>query len=284
MATLALEIDGVNMRSQAWNVATLTGRFSMPAARGDDLQLPGKSGYVFTANKPFDAGIGVLALWVTGANSDGTLPATQTLRQQQMRTNLATMQRFFTRRHRLSVIRATQPDGSIRQASVQFTDWGEPEVQAEGTRISWTIGFTIPGVFWRDESDTTQQTATGATLPKTLDLTSFANMTGVIEDAVFSVTGPITNPRITDRETGQYVEYIGTLASSSVWTVDAGAFTSVVGASSVLSSTRHSGGYNFLTISNIFGTSTTPSLQLTGTAGGTNTKFGVVARRKWING
>lgn len=284
MAALGLEIDGLNMRSAAWNVATLTGRFSMPPARGDDLVLPGRSGYIPMLNKPYDAGLGVLAVWVTGANSNGTFPATQTLRQTQMRTNLAQMQRFFTRKHRLSTIRAWQPDGSIRQAAVQFSDWGEPTVQAEGTRAEWTIGFTIPGVFWKDESDTTQQTAAGSSLPKTLTLTSFDNMTGVIEDAVLSVTGPITNPRITDPETGQWVQYTGTLANSAVWTVDCGAFTSKIGATDVLSATTNGGGYRFLTVSNIFGTSTTPQLVLSGSAGGTNTKFGIVARRKWLNG
>jgi hypothetical protein len=282
--TLGLEIDGINMRTSAWNVSTQTGRFSMPPVRGDDLVLPGRSGYVFTPNKPYDAGIGVLSVWVTGANSNGTFPTTHTLRQQQMRTNIAQMQRMFLRRHKLSTIRAWQPDGSIRQCLAQWTDWGEPTVQADGTRAEWTMGFSIPGVFWKDETDTSQQTATGSTLPKTLSLTSFDNMTGVIEDSVLSVTGPITNPRITDSETGQYVQYTGTLASSAVWTVDCGAFTSLVGATNVLSSTTHGGGYRFLTISNVFGSSTTPQLVLTGTAGGTNTKFGIVARRKWVNG
>lgn len=284
MATLGLEIDGMNMRTSAWNVSTQTGRFSLPAGRGDDLILPGRDGTVFVPNKPLEAGIGVLSVWVTGANSNGTFPATQTLRQAQFKTNMAQFQRMFMRRHKLSTIRSTQPDASVRQALVQWVDWQEPEIQAEGTRAQWTIGFSIPSVFWQDESDTTQQTAANSTLPKTLSLSSFDNMTGFITDAVLSVTGPITNPRITDSETGQYVEYIGTVSGSEVWTIDCGAFTSLKNAVNVLSSTRHAGGYRFLTVSNIFGSSTTPQLVLSGTAGSTTTKFGIVARRKWASG
>lgn len=285
MALTLFEIDGMSMRTEAYNVSTLTGRFSMPSARGDDQVLPGRSGYVFTPNKPLDAGLGALAIWVVAKNpSNGTIPATQTLREAQFRSNMALLQRVFTRRHRLVTLRAGQPDGSVRQAQVQFTDWGEPEVQAQGTRAQWVIGFTIPAVFWKDESDTSQQTAANSTLPKNLDLSSFADMTGFIEDAVITVTGPITNPRVTDAETGAYIQYTGSLTGSDVWTIDSGQFISNKNATSVLSTTQHVGGYRFLTIPNIFGTSSTPRLTLSGTGGGSTTKFGVVARRKWVNG
>jgi hypothetical protein len=285
MPEQAFEIDGMSMRTEAYNVSTQTGRWEMPGPRGDDLTLPGRSGYVFAPNKPLDAGVGSLAVWcIAKVPSTGAIPATQTLRQSQFSANMALLQRVFTRRHRLVTLRAQQADASWRTAAVQFTEWASPIVSAGGTRAEWSIGYTIPDVFWKDETDTTQQTATGATLPKTLDLTSFTNMTGIIEDAVITVTGPITNPRVTDTETGAWIQYTGTLASSAVWTIDCKAFTSSVAPTvgSVLAATSHAGSYRFLIIPNLNGVNAYPQLVLSGSGGGTNTKFGVIARRKWV--
>lgn len=284
VTTYDFEIDGMDMRTEAWNVSTLTGRYGMPMTRGDDLVLPGRSGYIFTPNKPLEAGFGSLAVWMTGANPDGTVPATQTLRNAKFRENMNLLQRVFTRRHRLSIIRAGQPDGTFRVAHAQWTGWSDPTVVAGGTRAEWNIDFTIPSVFWSDEDTTSQSTSASSVLPKTMDLSLFADMTGFIEDGVYNVTGPIINPRITDAETGQYVELAGTVATGETWKVDSGAYTSEKNGASVLTNTRHSGGYRFLTLSNIYGVTGIPRLILSGTGGGATTRLGVVARRKWVTG
>jgi hypothetical protein len=278
-----LEIDGLNMRTEAWNVSTLTGRYSMPTLRGEDLTVPGRSGYYFVPGKASEAGVGALAVWVAGKNPDGTIPGTQTGRVAKFKENLALIQRVFQRRHRLSTMRAGQTDGTFRVAQVQWVEWSEPEVQAGGTWAQWSIGYSIPSVYWSDEDARSQVTSASSTLPKDLNLTQFADMTGVIDDALISVTGPITNPRVTDAETGHYIELIGTVASGEVWIVDVGASTSTRNGVSVLQNTRHAGSYRFLTISNLYGLSGTPRLVLSGSGGGGTTRFGIVARRKWVS-
>lgn len=279
-----LEIDGFNCRTEAYNASTRTGRYSMPPLRGDNLVLPGRSGSVPVLGRPFDEGVGALAVWVTGRNPDGTFPASMSAMRTQFETNMAKFQRLFTRAHKLSTIRSGQPDGSIRRALVQWVEWDEPEVTAGGTRAEWAIGYTIPNVFWEDDTATTQSSTANSSLPKPFDLTSFANMTGVIEDAVIDVVGPITNPRVTDKETGTYVEYTGTVGSGSTWSIDVAAATSKVGASSVMANTKHVGGYRLLIIPSNFGTADTPRLELTGSAGGATTQLKVTARRKWVSG
>lgn len=199
-------------------------------------------------------------------------------------SNMNKLLRLFTRGHRLSTIRAAQPDGSIRRALVEWSEWSEPEVMAGGTRAEFAMGFKIPGVWWEDENLNTQGTASGATLPKTLDLTSFTGMTGIIEDALFQVVGPITNPRITDAETGAWVQYTGTVPTGQDWVVNCANFTSVVGGASVMSKTSHAGNYKLLVIPNCFGTDDTPRLTLSGSAAGASTYLLVQARRKWANG
>ncbi len=213
-----------------------------------------------------------------------SIPATFALQRQAFENNMAKIMRVFTRGHKLSTIRAAQPDASIRRALVEWKEWTEPEVMAGGTRAEWAIAYTIPGVWWEDESPTVQAATAGATLPKTLDLTSFTGMTGVIEDAVFTVTGPITNPRITDAETGAYVEFTGTVTTGQTWVLDVAAATSIANGTTVINTTKHTGGYKLFVIPNCFGTATTPRLTLSGTTGGAGTNLSVSARRKWVNG
>lgn len=213
-----------------------------------------------------------------------TIPNTIAGQRQAFEDNMARLMRCFTRAHRLSTLRAAQPDGSIRRAFVEWNEWSDPDVSAGGTRAEFSIGYVVPAVWWEDETTRTQAATANATLPKTLDLTSFTGMTGIIEDAVLTVTGPITNPRITDSETGGYVQFTGTVPTGQTWVVDVGAFTSSVAGASVLANTTHSGGYKFLVIPNCFGATDTPRLVLSGSAGGAATNLSVTARRKWANG
>lgn len=287
MTSEILEIDGVSLRGQGFGAATRSGRYGLPGRRGENLVIAGSSGSRFAANKPFEDGVGALSVWAIGATEslgNIVIPATFQGQRQAFENNMQTLMRLFTRPHKLSTIRAAQADGSIRRALVEWAEWSEPDVSAGGTRAEWAIGYTIPGVWWEDEAVTTQGTTASATLPHTLDLTSFSGMTGIIEDAVLKVYGPITNPRITDAETGAWVQYTGTVANGAVWTVDVVAATSMVGASHVIANTTHAGGYKLLTIPNCFGASNTPRLTLSGSAGGAATRFEVVARRKWVHG
>jgi hypothetical protein len=139
-------------------------------------------------------------------------------------------------------------------------------------------------VWWEDENVTTQSTAAGSSLPKNLDLTSFTSMTGIIEDAVITVHGPITQPKVTDAETGAWVMYNGNVGSGQSWVVDVGAFTSMVGATSVMENTTHAGGYKLLVIPNVNGANEYPRLTLSGSSGGSATQLTVAARRKWVSG
>lgn len=282
-----LEIDGLNLRGQGFGASTRTGRYNLPALRGENLVLPGASGARFVP-KAFEEGTGVLTCWAIGATQDAngnlSIPATMAGRRQAFEDNMNHLIRLFTRPHRLSTIRAAQPDSSIRRALVEWIDWSEPEVMAGGTRAEFTMGYTIPTVWWEDETTTTQTAPAGATLPKTMDLTSFSNMTGFIDDATLTVVGPISNPKITDSETGAFVTYNGTVATGSSWVVNVATFSSTIGASSVLSSTTHTGGYKLLTIPNCFVNVDTPRLVLSGSAGAASTTFSVTARRKWATG
>lgn len=282
-----LTIDGVNMRGFGFNVATRTGRYSLPPRRGENDIIPGRSGARFIANKPFEEGVGALAIWVIGATEDEDgnyyIPPTVAERRLQFEENMQTLMRLFTRPHKLSEIQAEYPgEEDLRRAFVEWREWSEPEVMAGGTRAEFAIAFTIPDVWWEDV-DARSQSASGSS-SLTLNLTQFSGMTGIIEDGVLTVTGPITNPRITDSETGVWVQYNGSVGSGSSWVVDANLGTSKVNGSSVIANTIHGGSYKLMTVANCFGSSNTPRLTLSGSGGSTSTGLSLSARRKWVHG
>lgn len=282
-----LTIDEIDLHGQGFGAATRSGRYGVPARRGENTILAGSSGSDFVPNRPYEEGTGALVLWAIGAttvNGNISIPSSYALQRQQFETNMQTLMRLFTRGHRLSTIRAAQADGTIRRAQVEWREWSEPEIQAAGTRAEWGIAYTIPKVWWEDESATVQASNPSASLPHTLNLTNFDGMTGVIEDAQFDVLGPITNPRITDLETGAWVQYSGSVGAGSTWTVNVGTWASTVLGNSVLGATTHNGGYRFLTIPNCYGLQNHARLTLSGTGASSATKMTVTARRKWAHG
>ena len=274
--------DGQQLNTYANNISTFSGRLTTPEIRGESLILPSRSGYIFSPNRPLGPGEMTWSMWVLGCNDNGILPAGSSYRKQ-FQANWDFLSRLFTRRSKLSHVTKVLPDGSTRECDVEVVDRLEPEAAAGGTRAEFNVALQIPDVYWQDTSNTTQAATAGATLPKTLNLTSFAGMTGTIEDAVVTVTGAIQNPRVTETETGIYVQLNDTLTAGQTWVFDCKNFTSIKGGSTdVVINTVHVGHPKFLIITPWNGTGTTPQLVLSGTGGGANTNISVTARRKWL--
>lgn len=275
--------DGVQLNTYAKNISTFTGRLTTPDIRGENLVLPSRSGYIFSPNRPLGPGEMVWSMWVLGCNDNGVVPGGSSQRLQ-FQANWDALVRLFTRRSKLSAITKVLPDATVRECAAEVVDTLEPQTTSGGTRATFSVALQIPDVYWQDTSNTTQAATAGATLPKTLNLTSFAGMTGTIEDAVITVTGPIANPRVTETETGIYVQYNGTVATGDTWVFDCKNFTSAKTSpvTDVVLSTMHVGHPKFLIITPWNGVSTTPQLVLSGTAGGAATNLSVTARRKWV--
>ena len=275
--------DGVPLNTYAKNIATRTGRLTTPDIRGENLVLPSRSGYVFTPNRPLGPGEMVLGMWVLGCDDDGYVPDGSTHRRL-FQFNWEMLSRLFGRRSKLSKMTQVMPDGTIRECYVEVTDQLVPEAVAGGTRATFSVALQIPDVYWQDVATTTQSATAGSSLPKTLNLTSFAGMTGTIEDAVVTVAGPITNPRVTETETGIYVQYNGTVANGDSWVFDCKAFTSIKtsGAVDVVLNTTHVGHPRFLIVTPWNGLSAVPQLVLSGSSGGGATNLSITARRKWV--
>lgn len=277
--------NGTFLNTYAKNISTRTGRYTTPEVRGEQLVLPGRSGYIFTPNRPLGPGEMIWKMWVLGCNDDGYVTPGSTYRVE-FEKNWEALATLFSGRTKLNKITVIRPNGAVRECYAEVVDRLDPETSAGGTRAEFNVALQIPDVYWRDTSALSQSATADATLPKTLNLTSFQGMTGTIEDAVITVAGPIQNPRVTNTETGIYVQYNGTVPSGQNWVIDCGLFTSKVNNVSVLTNTTHIGHPRFLIIPPTTETagvvSDIPQVVLSGTGGGLPTNITVNARRKWL--
>lgn len=272
--------------SLATNVETKSGITSMSGLQGSSPSIAGRNGSLYTPGKARENGRVVISGWATFDNNDG-IPQSQ--RYAQWRANMDQIMYLFDTQHDQIVLREYVNDlsniqalaGEYRQATVEVTAAIDPEMLGEAFG-KFTIECIINDVFWESSSVYNYLSGTGtANAVKTHTLSDLAGSTAPIVDSVINVTGPITNPRVTDLRSGHYIQYNAALASSAVWSIDCKAFTSKVGANSVTGQTVSVGKMSpYLFGVSAWG-SAAPQVSLSGTGSGTNTRFGLNARRKW---
>lgn len=205
-----ITVDGVALNTLAKSPETKSGRLRVPGARGSNVVVNGRHGGIWGV-KSFEEGKFVLPMWVLGCDDDGAVPTTA-LRQ--FYKNKDDLSRLFAKRYALLDVRATQPDGSVRQAmsevlaAIDFS-----MLNAADARFN--VEFTIPGTFWQDIA-TTDWNGAFTQAAGTAQIPYMTGSTAPIEDAQFILkmtNGTLTNPRITDYIGGSWAQYNGVLTA-----------------------------------------------------------------------
>ena len=273
--------DGVELTTYGYNITSFA--YVAPTLKGTSLTLPMRSGSLPRYNRSYEPGEFGLSMWVLGAEPDGDVPASWTLQRGQFETNLRLLMSVLCKQSAPINFSKTLHDSSVITSRATPTpETASMETQMGRLRGEVTFTFELMDSFWTETTQRTSTATAGATLPKTLALTAYSGSTAPLEDAVVTVSGPITNPRVTDAESGSWVQYTGSVPNGQNWVVDCGLFTSKVNGVSVRTSTSHGGHPRFLYIPPRYGTTAIPSLQLTGSAGGAATNLSVAYKRKFL--
>lgn len=182
-----------------------------------------------------------------------------------------------------------------RRAWAKVTDSIQPDLNTVGSSGMFTVGLELPYGVWEDV-DTTDWDSGLIQSNATRYIDTLDGATERLTDAIFTVTGPVTNPRITDLTSGSYVELQGTVAAGNVWRVNCGTWVSRTGTTLTLGSadtagtdaqaiTRFGGIPNqggFLTLAPArVGTLRRYVIKMDGTARDANTRLAFRARRKY---
>ena len=289
-SAIPLTIDGVRLDTLAWNIETLEGRLTFPSTRAERPVIPGDDGAVFIPNQSFDEGVQTLSMWVRGCDVDGAIPGGSSA-MQEFRTNLLKLTRIFGIKHRMLDVRQTWPAGVI-QYYASVDDTFDFSGNALNKSAKFAVVLKIPDVFGQDVNTTDYSSATNLTTGTTLTLTALDGGSAPVRDAIIVVNGPATNPRLTNPETGEWVQLNATIASGTNWRFNCATWETRTGAGLTVSSSDTtgtsrvaetaygSGGARFMTLTPR--DAGPPQLTLTGTGLGTNTQVLIRARRKFF--
>lgn len=194
----------------------------------------------------YTAATKLLTMHVSSNNgSTGAAPTSVDQARQNFDANLDFLSMLFARRRNLSNLVKTMSNGTSRLGLVTVDSVIEPTL-VPITDALLTVELTFPYAFWQDATDTTLATLAAAF---TGVVTGMAASTAPVNDAKFVITGPITNPRITDNESGHWVQYTGTVAAGNTLSIiNTTMNITGTGFTPTLANMVHSGDTNWLTL------------------------------------
>lgn len=215
-----ITVDTISMKTLAKNIETLGATLTMSGKRGANAQAAQRSGSIWTPLKPDDDGSMVWPMWVIGCDDNGAIPSGTDRTQFMARVDELT--RIFNKPHALLDIRHTLADSSVRQCFAECTSVLNFTTQGYSPLGKVQVTLDIPSGYWQDVSDTVMAKDTNTATNRTFASTG---ATAPLDDALYTITGPVTNPRITDVIGGGYVQYNGTVASGQTLIINANTFT-----------------------------------------------------------
>lgn len=220
MAAETWVVDGYNLNQFAHEIETWDGLDDTPELKGDDTDVPQSNGVLPGINY-FGAAHKAVTMKVNTADpTTGVEPTSVDAKRQNFDKNLDSLLRVFYRRKLLTVVR-TLSDGTQRTAQCKTASAIQPTTLGiAGARL--TFDLMLPYAFWRDVNAISQTSATGLTPGSTADFPNYNLATAPMSDLVYTINGPVTNPKVTCQETGAWFKYTGVITTGQWLNVDAG--------------------------------------------------------------
>lgn len=220
-----LTIDGVRLDTLAWNVTKINRQVA--GRRAADVAVPGLDGLIPSLNDNLDAPTFGLEMWVRGTDADGSVPVAGAA--DTFRANLDELQHLFGKRHGLILVQEQVNATETRQTWCKVNDTISPDVNTPGSQGTFTVGLVQVYGVWEDTATADWSGTLGAASGTVQDVTTLQGATERSTDTILLVAGPITNPRITDQNTGAYVQLNQALSGTQFWRVNVATWASRYG-------------------------------------------------------
>lgn len=232
-------VNGYDLSSLAHEILTYDGLDDVPDMVVEDVPRAQDHG-VDPGVGYFGVGRKAVSMLVRTTAVDGTTASTPDGQRAIYDANLDTLMRVFYRRKLLDVQR-TLSDGTTRRADCRVVSGIQPKTVGLSAGMV-AFDLQLPYSFWEATEDVEQF------VPGTLSnyaLVAFKNATAPLNELEYDIIGPALNPRITDPETGAWVQVNGSIASGVTVTLKNKDQT-VTGAS--LTAVDHQGDPRWLTL------------------------------------
>lgn len=233
-SVIALSYKGTDLQTLDHRIflEVAEGLSGLPELRGSDFVVGGTPGARALVRLP-----NVLPLLLVGWTKNATWPA--------YRDTIQELQRLFRPMAGPGALVATLEDGTVVTAQARALSLvPAPDDPGPTKRLSVTMDAVQPP-YWLGVDVVDAARAISAS-PTNFTLTHPG--TEQAHRIVFTFTGPITNPRITNLENGVYVEWLGTVGAGEILIIDCLAFTATLDGDNVVGSIRHSGAREWMVI------------------------------------
>lgn len=222
-----ITVNGVDLQNYCYNITNRAGWTYLPGTRSKNPPVPGRHGAIYRANKRREEGRMVLDMWCSSFAPNGV--ASTGDRYAAWKHNIDSIATLFDSAYALLDVRQTIQAGEVRQAFCDVQAAINPVVAGQDPYSPFVVELLIPDVWWRDLNPFAWSSPSGIVAPTNLVVAGAAGITAPIEDAVYSVHGPVSGPVIQDQRTGHYASLNAfTLSDTQTWILDTGAWTSVV--------------------------------------------------------
>lgn len=228
-----IRVEGVRLNSFAFNVNLVNGTSQIPERDLVGIPGPQTDGTTPVAGRYATPPQFRLSMWVSGWQSDGTEASDP---RAQFETNLNSLISAFISQSATVTVERQMPDGTIRTCEARVAGSVIPTLPGAGETLvaSLEVVLDIPAIFWRDQAGPFTETISWANASAGYQPNFLGGKaTAPITDGIYTVAGPIVNPKISNPY-GGYIQYNGTLNSGDTWVVDSSAWTSKVNGSSVM--------------------------------------------------
>lgn len=278
-----LTADGVVLNTYAKNIKSLTGRLRNAKTRTGNITVPGRNGVIRTPRKWSDAAVLDLPMWVVGSHDDGYIPSGSSARIEFFKRVDELLAIFSS--PELITIRHTLPDGTTRECLAEVLEVMDFTADSVNPKGLVNVQLVVPDAFWRDTADITQ-TFTNPTMNSVVNLTNFAGATAPMDDLIFTITGPITNPRLEAYRNGNplsqpvWVQYTGTIGAGTTAILNCGTWVLSGTASPSYANLSHLGDPRWLSVppAPVGGS---PQIKISGSGNTGATAVQIVGRRKY---
>lgn len=199
------DVDGTSLQTHAWNVRSWGAGQQPPPMRGDNVEIPGRAGVLWTP-KVADARMVSLEMWVIGASADGVIAAGQ---KATFRSNLAALRGLLYHPERQVTLTKRWNGGSSSAAALaQYVDGFDLDMGGPA-RAQFVIDMLLADPYFYSA------TVDVAGLTVGTHARTFQGQAASPRHTV-GFTGPLTNPTIEVKAGSarlSYLAYNGTIAS-----------------------------------------------------------------------
>lgn len=278
MAIEAWTVDSQPLSAFAYDIATYDGLDDVPNLEGSNWAAEQEHGAIWLP-KYYGEASKSLSMIVSNADSaTGVVPSALDQQRAKVDANLDALLRIFYRPRKLLDVRRTLSGGAVRQAFCEVVTGIKPNTLGLNS-MRFGVDLRVPSGFWQDATDVTSaQYNTGSNT----NIVEFNAATAPMTNLKYVLTGPITNPRVTDVESGSYFQYNGTIAAAQTFTIDCLNMSSLIGSGGftpVAVNLVHDGSTRWLELnSTLSGT----LINYTGTSTTGATKVQIIGRRRYL--